>query len=200
MHNLVTGRRAAICAAVAVVSVGGLAGAALALPSAPHSSTIHACASKSSGALRLASHCKSRERAVSWSQTGPRGPQGPSNGYANSILSQVSVSSAENLTSVRLPRGSYLMFATSTAVNANNIPVNFDCALNLGTGTKEVSASSTVTDQPDASTQESLSLAATIKSTEDLVLLCNSGTAETFMENTRIEAIQVGKLTIPPPS
>jgi Collagen triple helix repeat (20 copies) len=38
--------------------------------------TIHACYSKRNGALRIASHCKRSERAVSWSKVGPQGPRG----------------------------------------------------------------------------------------------------------------------------
>jgi hypothetical protein len=40
------------------------------------SSTIKACANKKTGALRLASKCKSSERSVSWSVTGPQGVAG----------------------------------------------------------------------------------------------------------------------------
>jgi hypothetical protein len=43
---------------------------------AAHGRTIHACASKRSGALRLAAHCRRGERAVSWNAIGRRGPQG----------------------------------------------------------------------------------------------------------------------------
>jgi hypothetical protein len=41
-----------------------------------HSPSIHACASKSSGALRLATHCHTNERAVTWNERGPRGKRG----------------------------------------------------------------------------------------------------------------------------
>lgn len=39
-------------------------------------SAIHACYSKRTGALRIASRCKRSERAVSWSRVGPQGPRG----------------------------------------------------------------------------------------------------------------------------
>jgi hypothetical protein len=39
--------------------------------------TLHACASKHGGALRIASKCRRSERAITWSQTGPAGAQGP---------------------------------------------------------------------------------------------------------------------------
>jgi hypothetical protein len=40
------------------------------------SATIRACASKSTGALRLAASCKRSERRVSWNTVGPRGRRG----------------------------------------------------------------------------------------------------------------------------
>src|SRR4051794_35267678 len=46
---------------------------------AASSGTLTACAKKSGknkGALRLSSRCKSSERKVTWSQTGPQGPKG----------------------------------------------------------------------------------------------------------------------------
>ncbi len=41
------------------------------------SDTIHACAKKAGGQLRMAEHCLSSETAVTWSERGPRGLQGP---------------------------------------------------------------------------------------------------------------------------
>jgi hypothetical protein len=38
--------------------------------------TIHACANKTSGALRVARHCKRNERVLSWNAVGPQGPKG----------------------------------------------------------------------------------------------------------------------------
>jgi hypothetical protein len=59
------------CAGLTVAALG-IGGVAL----ANGSSTIHACANKHTGALSLASHCKSGYKAVSWNQAGPQGPQG----------------------------------------------------------------------------------------------------------------------------
>jgi hypothetical protein len=197
MRKLITARRAAICGAVAILSIGCVTGAALALPASHASTTIHACASKSSGALRLAAHCKSSERAVSWSKVGPRGPAGLSQGFANSLNGEISVSSSVNLTSVRLPKGSYLLFATATAVNGSGSPATFTCDLSLaGSGQTEASP---LTVAPDGYGQVSLSLAGTIKPATDTVLTCSGGAASTYMENSKIEAIQVKSLTIPPP-
>jgi hypothetical protein len=56
-----------------VLAVG--AGWAIAA-STTSSATIRACASKSTGALRLAASCKRSERRVSWNTVGPRGLRG----------------------------------------------------------------------------------------------------------------------------
>jgi hypothetical protein len=39
--------------------------------------TIKACAAKSNGALRIATHCNNSERSVVWNAAGRRGPAGP---------------------------------------------------------------------------------------------------------------------------
>ena len=59
-----------------------LAAGALALGSgwalaATSGGELHACAQKSTGALRLSGHCSKRERPVTWNIEGPRGLQGP---------------------------------------------------------------------------------------------------------------------------
>lgn len=60
-------------AAACLLAIG--AGWAIAA-STTSSATIRACASKSTGALRLAGKCKSSEHRVSWNTVGPRGPRG----------------------------------------------------------------------------------------------------------------------------
>ena len=62
---------------VVVVCAIGLLSAAVGVGlAATRSGTIHACANKKSGVLRLATHCMRAEERVSWSITGPRGAQG----------------------------------------------------------------------------------------------------------------------------
>jgi hypothetical protein len=50
--------------------------AGLALAASPRNTVIRACASKRTGALRLASKCRHGERYVSWSKAGPEGRPG----------------------------------------------------------------------------------------------------------------------------
>ena len=64
----------ASAAAFAMLTLAGTGAYALASGSA----TIHECASKRSGALRLSATCLGDERAVSWNIQGPPGPLGPS--------------------------------------------------------------------------------------------------------------------------
>jgi hypothetical protein len=60
-------------AAACLLAIG--AGWAIAA-STTSSATIRACASKSTGVLRLAASCKRSERSLSWNTLGPRGPRG----------------------------------------------------------------------------------------------------------------------------
>lgn len=60
---------------VVAVLVGSIVGGGWAL-AASSSGTLHACASKRTGALRLASHCNRRERGVSWNTQGRQGNAG----------------------------------------------------------------------------------------------------------------------------
>ena len=62
--------------AVVVCAVGLFAAAVGAALAATSGGTIHACAKKNNGALRLADRCRHNEKSVSWNITGPRGPQG----------------------------------------------------------------------------------------------------------------------------
>jgi hypothetical protein len=62
-----------------VLVVAVLVGAGVAIAASSSSGSLHACANKRTGALRLLSHgkCKHSERQVSWSVSGPAGKAGP---------------------------------------------------------------------------------------------------------------------------
>lgn len=68
-----TQRVAAACIGVSTVAVA-MTGVAMAATDGAN--TIHACAAKSGGALRMSGHCTSQEHGVTWNVTGPRGPKG----------------------------------------------------------------------------------------------------------------------------
>lgn len=64
------GASAAVASAVTLLVAGG--GYAI----ASGGGTIHACASKRNGALRLAKNCKKKEKGLSWNAQGPKGATG----------------------------------------------------------------------------------------------------------------------------
>src|SRR5579862_8764399 len=72
MRGLLASRAASAALASGLVLL--VAGGGYALASG--GGTIHACAKKSSGALRIAHKCKKSEKRVSWNSSGPAGPQG----------------------------------------------------------------------------------------------------------------------------
>jgi hypothetical protein len=75
MKSLLGWARAPFIAVAAACLVAVGAGWAIAA-STSSTATIRACASKSTGALRLAPSCKRSERSVSWNTVGPRGRRG----------------------------------------------------------------------------------------------------------------------------
>jgi hypothetical protein len=62
--------------AVVIGAVGLFAAAVGVAFAATGGGSVHACANKNNGALRLAARCKGSEKGVSWSIMGPQGPQG----------------------------------------------------------------------------------------------------------------------------
>src|ERR1700739_4152098 len=69
--------RLAGLAAVAAAVGPLIPGAASAATSSSKPAVVHACYAKKGGALRVATHCTSAQRSISWNQTGPKGPAGP---------------------------------------------------------------------------------------------------------------------------
>lgn len=75
LTKLAGSRAIAFCAVAAVALAVGAGGLAFA---ASRAGTVHACAAKRNGVLRLSARCRKDERAVSWSVRGPRGRRGRS--------------------------------------------------------------------------------------------------------------------------
>jgi hypothetical protein len=63
--------------AIAAVVAAGIAVTAGAGFATAQGNSVHACAAKANGALRLSARCTRHEHQVSWSIQGPPGPQGP---------------------------------------------------------------------------------------------------------------------------
>lgn len=72
LRGLLPSRAVGATTVIVVLAAAGFAVAAI----RSSSGTIHSCYSKSTGALRIASKCKSGERALAWNQRGPTGPRG----------------------------------------------------------------------------------------------------------------------------
>lgn len=91
-------------AVAAMLAVGAAAYAS----TSGSSGTIHACASRSTGVLRLGHHCRRRERAVTWNKAGPSGTPGPSDAY-------YSDNSPAGAATVTVPPGEYVATGNCTA-------------------------------------------------------------------------------------
>ena len=100
----------ATMAGLAVVAVAAgllIPGAAAAATRSSKPAVIHACYAKTGGALRVATHCTSSQRSISWNSAGPQGPAGPKG--------------------ARGPQGPAGTFGKVTVVDQNNtIPGNIE--------------------------------------------------------------------------
>jgi hypothetical protein len=95
---------------------GGGAGAAIAATAISSSSSIHACVSKTSGALYVAKHCTGTERALSFNQRGPAGPAGPTGVVAYGQVDGTGVVRAEQgMTITETSTGMYNVAITARA-------------------------------------------------------------------------------------
>lgn len=143
-------------AVVALVAVGALLVAGgIAYATIPDSKgVIHACYKMNAGTLRVidsgsAQTCSSSETLLDWSQTGPQGPQGvqgpqglqgPSgSSHAYSTFNEVGQTqlapNAHTITSLTLPAGDYVVWATGSVVktgliNTTGSDNDVKCALN----------------------------------------------------------------------
>lgn len=162
------------------------------------SSTLHACAARHGGALRLATSCTASERRVTWSVKGPRGPKGRrgkagADGAGPAYLSRQSGSTLvgsgplTNVDSFQLPPGAYLVTATATASSpaAND---NGSCQLS-GAGLSGESASFSLTSaHGEALSVTGLAQATTVDDT--VKLLCGGQTSVSIAEGL-LTAVQV---------
>jgi hypothetical protein len=181
---------------------------ALAAPQSP--TTIHACASKSSGALRLAAHCRRTERAVSWNKagpagpTGPAGPPGPSHVFASfhDAATFVPFFSTDTLGSLALPQGTFTVFAKAwvqSQAGSGNSDVS--CSLVLGSnfdqGTVDAQDGNTPTGpEPVRNETLELNVNGSLSGPGQALLQCrNFGGGNTYLRFIKITAIEVGGLT-----
>lgn len=109
------GRRLRVGPLLAVAALVLAAGGGWAL-AATRGSVIHACASKKTGALRIAGKCRKRERVLTWSVQGPAGPRGPQ-GAAGDIGKQGPAGS----TGPQGPGATALQFSSTPSLSATTL-------------------------------------------------------------------------------
>jgi hypothetical protein len=116
--------------AIGVALTGGIAVAA-------GSKTVHTCASKKTGALRVAKHCSHNEKAYSLGARGPRGASGPSDpGYLGVMVGALALSpTPQKLVGFTLPPGSYVLSASVNFTNSSTAgPAYPGCYFKYGDG------------------------------------------------------------------
>jgi hypothetical protein len=152
--------RSGIAALVIALGLGAVLGGGIAT-AASKSPTIHACERKSSGALRIAKHCRSSERVVTWNTIGkkgakgPRGPAGPSLA-ATDQFAGVKITNAPGAVLIPtggLPNGDYTYSVGITFLNGDNATYDGNCdieGLNLGSNFVDDQASTPIPPFVDA--------------------------------------------------
>ena len=108
--------------AALIIALGGVALAAI-----PDSNgTIHGCYQKNNGNLRVvesAGDCRSSEAVISWNQTGPQGPPGPSGTDQKVASSLIHLSTGE--TKTVLSRGPFTFSADCVDLGSSEFSINF---------------------------------------------------------------------------
>jgi hypothetical protein len=106
--------------AIAAIGVGALVTTTAGwVEAAGHPRKIHGCIGHG-GVLRIASHCSTSERGITWNKFGPVGPRGPAGvaqGYAGRYLAKgtalsLTTSNAPVTETPPLRKGTYLVSAT----------------------------------------------------------------------------------------
>lgn len=186
--------------------------------------SIHACYSKRTGALRIASRCKRSERAVSWSKvgppgppgkrgsnvrgatgkagatgpvgpTGPAGPTGPSDVYADGRAGGTPTGSYTSFGQVSVPAGSYLLQGKAGFV-ANEADTELQCEL-----TPDVSGALGDWDFAASSVAATerhgvvaLSAVQTFTTTQTVEIACRITHGAGVLGESRVTAIKTGAL------
>jgi hypothetical protein len=199
MTSLLSGRArwAVPIAVVVVLAAGGIAYASI-----PDSGgVIHGCYQKTNGSLRVidteaGGKCSSGENSLSWNQTGPAGPRGPSDAYLASDLGKPIGPSGTTLVSLTLPAGNYTLIAKTGVYDPSTADI-VDCLLEAGTSTLDedevrVDGLTTANDN-----NEFLDLIGVVSldSTGTVSVVCSSSFS--FSENTQLLATQVATLHQP---
>lgn len=191
-----------MAAVLAVLVVAGVAYASI-----PDSSgVIHGCYQTNKGSLRVidsSASCAVGETALNWSQTGPPGaqgvqgppgPAGPSHAYVDRVPFVGSIDFGPSvfpttITSVSVPAGSYVVYATGEYDTGEGTPGELICAFNDATPVTGWTAPTDGIGPYAIVDTVSLSSAGVIE------LDCQGGDQETVtpsMSDNKLVAVQVG--------
>jgi hypothetical protein len=107
-------------------AIGGGGAATAIAATATGSSTVHACVSKSTGALYVSKHCSGSEHALSFNQRGPAGPAGATGVVAyGQVSGEGTVLSEKGMTITETAVGMYTVKVTAKGCLKSNdeVPV-----------------------------------------------------------------------------
>lgn len=199
MWSLLSGRArwAVPIAIVVVLAAGGIAYASI-----PDSGgVIHGCYQKTNGSLRVidteaGGKCSSNENSLSWNQTGPAGPRGPSDAYLASDGGKPIGLSPTTLVSLTLPAGNYTLIAKTGVYDLSSADI-VDCLLQAGTSTLDedkVRVDGLTTTNDDNEFMDLIGVVS-LASTGTVSVVCTSSNSAS--ENTQLLATQVATLHQP---
>jgi hypothetical protein len=183
----------ASAAAFAMLTLAGTGAYALASGSA----TIHECASKRSGALRLSATCLGDERAVSWNIQGPPGPTGPSSAQSLSA-SFVHLTGKTTIAAMDVAPGAYAIQAKTVVADDAAESAFVFCDLDVNNPSDE-DTSATMVGTGSARQTVTLELTHTFTSPGTVTVTCQPtsppATTNVGTELTKIVAVKVGRET-----
>jgi len=183
--------------AVLVAAAVALIGAGIAYATIHDSSgKIHACYKLSGGALRVidSGACLSSEAPLTWSQTGPQGPRGPSDlwhddGYG--FTDSISGGGFVTLASVSVAAGSHFIQASVNLANTGTTAANYGCDLVDSGGEFQFAPAETPSGSQDA-TQLTFNALLSPTSSDTISLRCVSLDPDSVAANWELDALQVG--------
>jgi len=193
--------------------LGGVTWAAVGTGGPP----IHSCYSKRTGALRIATHCKRSERALSWNKFGAQGldgrngvkgsngaggapgavgatgPAGPSDVYADGTAFAPLTASFVSFGSTTVPAGSYLLEGKAVFFSTENAS-DMRCHLAADASDKpEWDASDALADAGGAQGL-SMSAVATFATSQTVSIICRVQKGLGTIDGVRVIAVATGSL------
>jgi hypothetical protein len=197
MKRSLPGWRARWAVPIAIVAV--LAAGGIAYASIPDSSgVIHACYQKTNGSLRVidtqaGAKCSSTENPLTWNQTGPAGPRGPSDAFLASDGGKPIGLSPTTLASLTLPAGNYTLIAKTGVYDLSSADI-VDCFLKAAGSTldeDEVRLDGLTTTNDDNEFMDLIGVVS-LDSAGTVSVVCTSSFSAS--ENTQLLATQVATI------